>query len=138
MIGVGRVKRTDNYIEPLVQIVLIETDLKILRHCGVGKQHRTPFNVEDTLRCRSRHRSEHTASSTWEIRTTRQTSIGPHVLPWRKHRVVKGANNGWRRQATNVEPARFIHCCEVEATIGVNVDAVEGLIVELEGERQND
>ena len=44
-----------DHIKPLVRIVLIQAYLVVLRRVVVSKQHRAPFNVEDTVRRTARH-----------------------------------------------------------------------------------
>ena len=53
----------------------------ILRRIVVGKQHRAPFDVEDTIRSAARDRREDTAVSTRETRAAAQTEIGSLILP---------------------------------------------------------
>jgi hypothetical protein len=51
----GRSECPDDYVEPLIWIVLIQAHLKILRHRSKIEHHRAPFDVEDAVRGVTRH-----------------------------------------------------------------------------------
>src|SRR5262249_21671698 len=75
------VQRTHGHHELEIPMVLIQAHLVVVRRIVVGKQHRSPFDVEDTVRRAPGHRSKDTAVSTREARAATQTEIGALILP---------------------------------------------------------
>src|SRR4029077_14537817 len=98
------------------------------RRTVVGEQHRAPFDVKDAVRRCARYRGEDTACSTTETGAASQTNVRAHVLPHRENGVVIRPNIGRRGQTACDETAGLIRCHEVDATIGTDVYAREGLV----------
>src|SRR6059058_4721190 len=136
MIGVGWGEITDDDLEGLKRIVLIQAHLKILRRRVISKKHSAPFDVKDTIRRAARDRGEHTAVSAWETRAAAETKICAHVLPQSEDGVVVWSNI-WRRRQTGCDEAtRLIWNDKVKASIGAHVHRDKALTVQLERERQ--
>lgn len=131
VVGIRRVKGTDDYVEAQVvrRRTFIQAHLKILRRVVVIKQHRAPFNIEDTVRRTARNRGEDTAVSTGETRAAAQAKIRSHILPYAEDGEVIRALIRRRRQTGCDIADRFVCTHEVNAPIGANVHAVIGLIV---------
>ena len=134
MVGAG-LNSANNHVEAEVVVrptVLIETRLKIRRRRVIGKIHGAPFNIEDPVRRAPRDRGEDTAGSTGEIRATAQAQVGAQILPHGEDGEVIRSNIRWRRQTVCKVAARLIDCHEVEPSIGVDVHAGKGLVIQRE------
>jgi hypothetical protein len=122
----------DDHVETQVVIwptVLIQTRFKVRRRRVIGKINSAPFNIEYAVwRC-ARYRREDTACSTRETGAASQTNVRAHVLPHRENGVVIRPNIGRRGQTACNEAAGLIRCHEVEASIGTDVYAREGLVI---------
>ena len=86
----GGSKCGDDYVEPLVWIVLVQTHLKILRRRIIPIQYRAPFDVEDAVRRATRHRRKNAASAGEAIASV-PNCIGAHVLPQSEDGIVYGS-----------------------------------------------
>src|ERR1700730_5616207 len=137
MIGKGWVEVTDDYLDRLKRIVLIQAHFEILRRRLISKKHGAPFDVKDSVRRAARDGGEHTAVTAGETRAAAETKICAHVLPQSENGVVVRSNI-WRRRQTGCDEAtRLIWDDKVKASIGADVHCDKGLIVQLERERQS-
>src|SRR5438309_10643725 len=98
MIGAGWGEITDDDLERLKRVVLIQPHLKVLRRRVISKKHSAPFDVKDTVRRAACDGAEHTAVSAWETRAAAETKICAHVLPQSENGVVVGSDIWGRRQ----------------------------------------
>src|ERR1043166_9027746 len=135
----GPIERADDHVEPLVlRRVLIQAHLKILPLIVVVKKHSAPFDVEDAIWWTAGSRDENTAGSARKTRAAAQAQVGAHIFPQTKDGKVIRALIGRYRQTRCEVAARFVNTHEVEAPIGINVNAVVDLVIQLEWERQGD
>jgi len=133
VIGVGRIEIADDHLKLLERIVLVELYLIILRCRFVGKEHRAPFDVKDTVRRTPGDRREHAACSTGEIRASTQPQVGALILPQTEDCEVIRSNVGWRRKTRCNEATGFVWHDKVEAPVRADVHGDKRLVIQLEG-----
>ena len=90
----ARLNSADDHLEAEIRIALKQLCFKICRRRVIGKIHSAPLDVEDSIRRSACDRSENTARTTWKIRATGQTEIGPQILPHREDGEVIRPNVG--------------------------------------------
>src|SRR4029453_13851651 len=136
--GVGGSQCADDHVEPPVWIVLIQTNLKILRRRLIPIQYRAPFDVEDAVRGTTRHRSKN-AAPTGEAIASLTCHIGAHVLPQSEDGIVirQSGEIAGRRWQTRCDVATgFVYIDEIQTTIVANVHLGVGGAVQMEVKRQ--
>ena len=119
---------TVNYVEPLVWIVFIQTHFEILRAVVVCKAHCVPLDIKDAVGRCTGDRGEN-AATVRPRRATAQACIGHQVMPQGEDREVIRAPIDWGGQTAGDVTVRLIRAHKVQAPIGIDVHAIEGLTI---------